>query len=137
MKLTISTSPHITSPQTISSIMKDVCIALIPAVIASLIFFGIDALRVVLTSVASCVLFEYLTTRYLLKSKNTTKDYSAIITGLLLAFNLPSTIATPMIIIGSFVAIVVCKLAFGGLGKNVFVYIFSCSHDILECSRSI
>ncbi len=120
MKLTISTAPHITSPQTTPSIMKDVIIALTPALLAAIIFFGINALIVIATSVASCVFFEYFIAKHLLKSNNTTKDYSAIITGLLLAFNLPSTIAAPIVVIGAFISIVVCKMAFGGLGKNLF-----------------
>ncbi|MFI3241260.1 MAG: RnfABCDGE type electron transport complex subunit D [Alphaproteobacteria bacterium] len=120
MKQTIFPSPHIIAKHNVSSIMKDVIIALIPAFFASLVFFGINALRVILTSVASCVLFEYLFAKYILKTKNTVLDYSAIITGLLLAFSLPANIATAMIVIGSFVAIVVAKMAFGGLGKNLF-----------------
>ena len=118
--LNISTTPHINSSVTTQSLMRDVIIALTPAMIVALLMFGINALRVLLTSVAACVMFEYLITRYLLKSKNTTTDLSAVITGILLAFNLPSSMPNWMIIIGAFIAIGVAKLAFGGLGKNIF-----------------
>ena len=116
----ISTTPHINSPVTTQSLMRDVLIALTPAIIVSLLMFGINALRVLLTSVAACVMFEYLITRYLLKAKNTTSDLSAVITGVLLAFNLPSSMPAWMILIGAFVAIGIAKMAFGGLGKNIF-----------------
>lgn len=118
--LNISTTPHINSSVTTQSLMRDVIIALTPAMIVALLMFGINALRVLLTSVAACVMFEYLITRYLLKSKNTTTDLSAVITGILLAFNLTSSMPNWMIIIGAFIAIGVAKLAFGGLGKNIF-----------------
>lgn len=118
--LKISTAPHINSPVTTQSIMRDVIIALCPAILVALLFFGVGALKVIVTSVAACVLFEYLICRYLLKINNTTTDYSAIITGILLAFNLPSNMPVWMILIGAFVAIGITKMAFGGLGKNIF-----------------
>ena len=118
--LKISTNPHMQTSRNTSSIMLDVVIALIPAAIAAILFFGLDALRVMLTSVAGCVMFEYLACRYWLKIKNSTTDYSAIITGLLLAFNLPSTMPCWMILIGSFIAIIVAKMCFGGIGCNIF-----------------
>ena len=118
--LKVSPSPHINSPITTQSLMRDVLIALSPAMIVSILMFGINALLVLLTSVAACVTFEYLITRYLLKTSNTTQDLSAVITGVLLAFNLPSSIPAWMIIIGAFVAIGIAKMAFGGLGKNIF-----------------
>ena len=102
------------------SLMRDVVIALLPAAVAALLFFGIDALRVILTSVAACVMFEYMACRYWLKIDNTTHDYSAVITGLLLAYNLPSTMPCWMILIGAFVAIIITKMCFGGLGCNIF-----------------
>lgn len=100
--------------------MYDVVIALTPAFLASLYVFGIHAL--VLTSVAiiSCILFEYLIQKYLLKTSITIGDGSALITGILLAFNLPATLPLWMVIIGSFVAIGIAKLSFGGLGHNIF-----------------
>ena len=91
-----------------------------PALVAAVLIFGLNALTVVLTAVAACVAFEYLTCRYLLKSTPTTGNLSAVVTGLLLAYNLPSNMPIWMILIGSFVAIVIGKMAFGGIGKNVF-----------------
>lgn len=118
--LKISTAPHMNSSVTTQIIMRDVIIAMIPAVLAALIFFGIGALKVILTAIAGCVLCEYLICKYLLKTKNSTTDYSAIITGLLLAFNLPSNMPIWMILVGCFVSIAIAKMAFGGLGKNIF-----------------
>jgi electron transport complex protein RnfD len=106
--------------RTTQSIMRDVVIALMPAAIAAILFFGANALRVILTSVGCCVMFEYLACRYWLKTKNSVTDYSAVITGLLLAFNLPSTMPCWMILIGSFMAIIVAKMCFGGIGCNIF-----------------
>ncbi len=118
--LKVSTNPHIQTNRDTKSLMLDVVIALMPAAIAAVLFFGVDALRVILTSVAACVMFEYLACRYWLKCGNTTCDYSAIITGLLLAYNLPSTMPCWMILIGAFVAIIITKICFGGLGCNIF-----------------
>lgn len=118
--LKISTNPHVQTTRDTKALMKDVVIALMPAAIAAVIFFGVDALRVILTSVASCVAFEYLACRYWLKKPNSTTDYSAIITGLLLAYNLPSTMPCVLILIGAFVAIIITKMCFGGLGCNIF-----------------
>ena len=118
--LKISTNPHMQTNRDIRALMLDVVIALMPAAIAAILFFGIDALRVILTSVAACVMFEYLCCRYWFKSENSTKDFSAVITGLLLAYNLPSTMPCWMILIGAFMAIIVAKMCFGGLGRNIF-----------------
>ncbi len=118
--LKISTAPHIHSPQTVSGIMKDVVIALIPAGLVAVLFFGLPALIIIATSVAGCVLLEYLAGRFWLKTENTTRDYSAVITGLLLAYNLPSSLPLPMVLAGCFMSIVVAKLCYGGLGKNIF-----------------
>ena len=118
--LKISTNPHMQTIRDTKSIMLDVVIALLPAAIAAILFFGIDALRVILTSVAACVMFEYVACRYWFKSANSTRDYSAVITGLLLAYNLPATMPCWMILIGAFMAIIVAKMCFGGLGKNIF-----------------
>lgn len=118
--LKISTAPHINSPQDTRSIMLDVIIALLPALAAALLIFGLGALIVVLTAVAGCVAFEYLTCRYVLKTAPTTGNLSAVVTGLLLAFNLPSNMPVWMTLVGCFVAVVIAKMAFGGLGKNVF-----------------
>ena len=100
--------------------MYDVVIALIPVFIVSLYVFGINTLIATAAAVISCLLFEYLIQRYLLKTNVTIGDGSALITGILLAFNLPANIPVWMIVIGSLVAIGVAKLSFGGLGYNVF-----------------
>ncbi len=119
-KLTISPSPHIHSGDSIEKSMYGVIIALIPALIVSLIYFGLGALIVTSVSVASCVLFEYLIQKYLIKGKKTIGDGSAVLTGLLLAFNLPSNLPVWIVIIGALVAIGVAKMSFGGLGNNIF-----------------
>ena len=100
--------------------MGDVLIALIPAFIVSVIVYGVDALVVTGVSVAACVAFEYLIQKYLLKGDCTIGNYSAVVTGVLLGFNLPSTLPVWMIVIGALVAIGVGKMSFGGLGCNPF-----------------
>ncbi|MBS4773560.1 MAG: RnfABCDGE type electron transport complex subunit D [Proteobacteria bacterium] len=118
--LKISTAPHLQAATGTRRIMQDVVIALMPAALAAVLFFGINALLVIATSVAACVFFEYAVCRWWFKTGSTTYDFSAVITGLLLAFNLPSSMPVGMIIIGAFMAIVVAKLCYGGLGKNIF-----------------
>ena len=115
-----STAPHLQTRRDTRSLMLDVVIALLPAALAAILIFGIGALKVMLTSVAGCVLFEYLACKYWLKTTNTTRDFSAVITGLRLAFNLPSSMPILMILIGCFMAVIVAKLCYGGLGKNIF-----------------
>lgn len=100
--------------------MLDVVIALLPAVIVSVVFYGLGELLVFAVSVISCVLVEYLITRYLLNKPSTIGDFSAVITGMLLALNLPSTTPWWVVFIGAVVAIGVAKMSFGGLGQNVF-----------------
>ena len=116
----ISPSPHIHSGDSINKNMYGVLIALIPAFLISLYSFGLGALIVTLVSVASCVLFEYIIQKFLFKKEPTIYDGSAIITGVLLAFNLPSNLPVWIIIIGALVAIGVGKMSFGGLGNNIF-----------------
>ncbi len=116
-KLIVSYAPHIRAKDRVSSVMRDVIIALIPALICAVYFFGIPALIVSCTSVAFCVLFEYIWNK-LTKKENTTGDLSAIVTGLLLAFTLPSGIPLYMLIIGDAFAIIVVKCFYGGLGQN-------------------
>lgn len=116
-KLLMSSSPHIRSNASTSRIMLDVLIALIPASLAGVYFFGLDAALTIIVCVVSCVLFEYLT-RKLLKRSNTISDLSAAVTGLLLALNLPPAIPKWMAVVGSFFAIVVIKQLFGGIGQN-------------------
>ncbi|GAB1415318.1 RnfABCDGE type electron transport complex subunit D [Paludibacter sp.] len=119
-KLVISPAPHIHGGDSVSKNMYGVLIALLPAFLASLYFFGIGALIVTVTSVIACVLFEYLIQRFLLKGNVTVFDGSAALTGVLLAFNLPSNLPIWIIIIGALVAIGVGKMSFGGLGNNPF-----------------
>lgn len=119
-KLTISPPPHLHSGDSVSKNMYGVIIALIPAYLAALFFFGLGAFLVSLTAIVACVGFEYLIQHYLMKQKPTVYDGSAILTGLLLAFNLPSNIPLWIVIIGSFVAIAIAKMSFGGLGNNPF-----------------
>ena len=117
-ELTISSSPHVHSPITTKTIMRDVLIALIPALIGSVYFFGIRALLVTAVSAAACVFFEWLWCR-LMKRDNKTYDLSAVVTGVLLAFVCPVTIPLWTIIIGDFFAIIVVKMIFGGIGRNI------------------
>lgn len=116
----VSASPHVHSDRTSKKLMYDVVIALIPAFLVSIYVFGIGALIVTSVAVISCLLFEYVIQKYLLKTEVTIADGSALITGLLLAFNLPSNLPIWMIISGSLVAIGIAKLSFGGLGFNIF-----------------
>lgn len=118
--LYVSPSPHIHGGDSISKNMYGVLIALIPAFLVSLYFFGLGALIVTCVSVVSCVAFEYLITKYLLKREATISDGSAILTGVLLAFNLPSNLPFWIIIIGALAAIGIGKMSFGGLGRNIF-----------------
>lgn len=117
IKPTVTASPHFKSHETSTGMMRDVIIALVPALIASVVIFGPRSLLINAVSIISCMLFEYLT-RKILKRKNTLGDLSAVVTGLLLAFNLPSTLPVWMVPIGAFVAIVVVKQFFGGIGQN-------------------
>ena len=115
--LKVSVSPHIFSKRTTRNLMLDVVIALLPAAIASVVIFGAGSLLVIATCVISCILFEALF-NLIIKRKQTIGDFSAIITGLLLALNLPVNIPLWQAVIGSFVAIIIVKNLFGGLGYN-------------------
>lgn len=120
-KLIVSLSPHVHTRDSVQRNMYGVCIALIPALLTSLYFFGIGAAVVLATSVASCVLFEWAIAKFILKKEEVTvTDGSAVLTGLLLGFNLPSNLPIWIIIIGALVAIGVGKMTFGGLGCNPF-----------------
>ena len=116
-ELTISSSPHVHSPVTTRTIMRDVLIALAPALIGSVVFFGPRTLLVTLASAAACVFFEWLWCR-LMKQDDKTYDLSAAVTGVLLAFVCPPTIPYWMIILGDLFAIILVKMLFGGIGKN-------------------
>ena len=121
MKPIISLSPHIHGGDSIQKNMYGVCIALVPALLASLWFFGLGAAIVLSVSVLSCVLFEWAITKFLLKRHACTIcDGSAVLTGLLLGFNLPSNLPIWIIVIGALVAIGIGKMTFGGLGQNPF-----------------
>lgn len=119
-KLIISPAPHIHGGDTVSKNMYGVIIALVPALLTGLYFFGIGALVVTITAVLASMLFEFLIQKFILKNGNTLLDGSAALTGLLLALNLPANIPVWMIIVGSLIAIGVAKLSFGGLGNNPF-----------------
>ena len=119
-KLLVSPSPHLHTKTSTKSLMRDVVIALLPAVVVSVLFYGWSELLVLGVSVASCVLLEYLITKYLLKGTCTIGDWSAVITGVLLALNLPATTPWWVVFIGAVFAIGVAKMTFGGLGQNLF-----------------
>lgn len=118
--LTVSGSPHVHADQSVRKIMYGVIFSLIPAMLVSFYYFGLGAIIVTLTAVVSCVVFEFLIQKYMIKGPITIFDGSAIITGLLLAFNVPSSLPLWMMVVGSFVAIGMGKMTFGGLGKNPF-----------------
>ena len=118
--LKISGSPHVHTSDSVKKIMWTVVIALIPTMVFSFYYYGIDAVRVTAISVAACVVLEWFFQKFFLKEKPTVSDGSAVITGLLLAFNVPSNLSWWIILIGAVVAIGVSKMAFGGLGKNLF-----------------
>jgi electron transport complex protein RnfD len=118
--LNISPSPHAHGNETTKKLMFGVVLALMPSLFTSVLYFGSGAVIVAATSIISCILFEYLIQRFILKKPVSITDGSALVTGLLLAFNLPSNIPVYMVIIGSLVAIGVAKMTFGGLGNNPF-----------------
>ena len=116
-KLIVTAAPHITSPDTTAKIMQRVCIALVPALIASVLVFGLNALILTAITVAACVLFEMGYCK-MVGRENPVGDFSAVVTGLLLAFNMPATMPWWMAIVGAFIAIVIVKQLFGGIGYN-------------------
>lgn len=115
--LLVSSSPHLRDGASTSRIMLDVIISLIPASAFGVYFYGLRALLVIITTVLTCVLSEYITRR-LLKRESTIKDLSAVVTGLLLALNLPPTVPLWIAAVGGVIAIVIIKQLFGGLGQN-------------------
>lgn len=116
-KFIVSSSPHIRGSGSTSKIMMDVILALLPAAAAGIYFFGFRALAVIVVTILACVISEYIS-RKLMKRDNTIGDYSAVLTGLLLALNLPSTIPLWIAAVGGAFAIVIVKQLFGGLGQN-------------------
>lgn len=119
-RLLVSPSPHIHAPVSTKSLMRDVVIALLPAVIVSVVFYGLGELLVLAVSVLSCVLIEYLITKYLLDKPSTIGDWSAVVTGILLALNLPCTTPWWVVFLGALFAMGVAKMTFGGIGQNLF-----------------
>lgn len=116
-KLIVTAAPHVTSPDSTQKIMQRVCIALAPTLIASVVIFGIDALFLTAITVAACVLSEYGYCK-LVGREVPVGDFSAVVTGVLLAFNLPANLPWWMAVVGAFIAIVIVKQLFGGLGYN-------------------
>ena len=116
----VSPSPHIHANVSTRSLMLDVIIALTPAIVVSVLFYGWSELLILAVSVASCVLLEWAITKYMLKAPSTIGDMSAVVTGLLLAMNLPSTTPWWVVFIGALVSIGVAKMTFGGIGQNHF-----------------
>ncbi len=117
-ELTISSSPHAHAPQTTRTIMRDVLIALVPALLGSVYFFGFRSLMVTLVSIASCVFFEWGYCK-VTKMKCKVYDMSAVVTGTLLAFVCPVTIPYWTIVLGAFFAMIIVKMLFGGIGYNI------------------
>ena len=114
----VTSSPHIKSEKTVTSVMRDVIIALTPALLGGILFFSLRALVIVLISVASCVLFEFLY-NLILKKEQHINDLSAVVTGMLIGFNLPVTVPVWLPVIASAFAIIVVKMLYGGIGKNI------------------
>ena len=119
-KLVVAPAPHVQTSQSTARIMRDVVIALMPALVVSTVVFGLDVLRVTALSVVSCVVIEYLIQKFMVRGATTVGNWSAVVTGVLLAFNLPASIPWWIVLIGAFVAIAIAKMTFGGLGKNPF-----------------
>ena len=117
MKLLVSSAPHITGKDSTASLMRDLIIAMVPAMIASTLFFGVQSLILTAVSVLACVAFEYLYEK-MLKKPITVGDLSAAVTGILLAFNCPPTLPLWTVVVGAFFAIIIVKQLFGGLGYN-------------------
>lgn len=118
--LTISGSPHVHSDQSVRKIMYGVVFAMMPAMLVSFYFFGLGAIKVMVVSVSACLAVEYIIQRFLIKGPTTINDGSAVVTGVLLAFNVPSSLPSWMLIVGAIISIGVAKMSFGGLGKNPF-----------------
>ncbi len=119
--LNVSGSPHVHSDESTKKIMWRVNLALVPSLIVAIAFFGLNALLISIVSVGSCILFQWLIEKFLLKTESTIGDGSAVVTGLLLAFNVPATREMILlVIIAALVAIGIGKMSFGGLGKNPF-----------------
>ena len=119
-KFFVSPAPHVHGELSTTRLMGDVVIALLPALMVSVRVFGWNVLAITAVSIACCVLFEFLVQKYLVKGPATVGNLSAVVTGLLLAMNLPANIPLWIVVIGAVVAICIAKMPFGGLGKNIF-----------------
>ena len=119
-KLIVSPSPHASTRESVPGLMYGVIISLLPALAVSVYYFGIGMVIVTSVSILSCILFEYLIQKFVMKVKPTHMDGSAILTGLLLAFCLPANLPFWMVMIGALVAVGIGKMTFGGLGNNIF-----------------
>ena len=119
-KVLVSPSPHIHADVSTARIMRDVVIALLPSVVVSILYYGWSSVMLLAVSVITCILVEYLITRFLMKSQCTISDWSAAVTGVLLALNLPPACPWWVAMIGAIFAIGVVKMTFGGLGQNLF-----------------
>lgn len=119
-KLLVSPAPHVHGNENTRRIMLDVIIALAPSMLVAVYFFGLSAIRLLLVSVLTCVVLEYLVQKYLLRRQPTVTDLSAVVTGVLLALNLPPSAPWWIAVIGSVAAIGIAKMTFGGLGHNIF-----------------
>ncbi len=119
-KFVISGSPHVHQDLTVPKLMYGVVIAMIPAMLVSFYMFGLGAARVFFITILACLFFEYVIQRYLIKGPITINDGSALVTGVLLAFNVPSSVPAWMLIVGALVSVGMGKMSFGGLGKNPF-----------------
>ena len=118
--LHISGSPHVHSDESVKKIMWSVVLSLVPAFLVSVYYFGLPVIILTAVSIGCCVLFEYLIQRFMLHQKPSVDDGSAVVTGLLLAFNVPSNLPIWIMVIGAIVAIGIAKMPFGGLGHNPF-----------------
>ncbi len=119
-KFTISGSPHITGDTSTKKLMYGVVIALLPTVLFSIYYFGVDAIRILVIAIAASLFFEWAIQKYLIKGPVTITDGSGLVTAILLALNVPSNLPSWILIIGALIAIGMAKMSFGGLGKNVF-----------------
>ena len=117
-QLLVSASPHVRTKRTVKDDMLDVIIALAPAGIVSVYYFGYRALILILASVIACVLSEAAFNK-VTNRKNSIKDLSAVVTGILLAYNVPFTLPVWQLVLGAVFAIIVCKGLFGGIGQNI------------------
>ena len=119
-QLLVSLSPHIHGKDNTRTLMRDVVIALLPAIAVSIYYFGLSSIKLVAVGIVSCMFVEWFIEKFFMKSKVTIGDYSAVITGILLALNVPANAPWWIMVVGAIVAIGIAKMSFGGLGQNLF-----------------